>query len=86
MMFTFKVFFKTRMSFSAKIVTKYIPSLFSKQHIIRIDVNESIVCRSIKTESRDTPVHVQNSVQRSERTDRKVLFERAELFEQFSSF
>ncbi len=36
--------------------------------------------------ARGAPAHVQNSVQMSERTDRKVLFERAELFEQFSSF
>jgi hypothetical protein len=33
---------------------------------------------------RGAPAHVQNSVQMSERTDRKVLFERAELFKQFA--
>jgi hypothetical protein len=35
---------------------------------------------------RGAPAHVQNSVQMSERTGQKVLFERDELFEQFSSF
>ncbi len=40
----------------------------------------------VNVPNRGALVHVQNSVQMSEITDRKVLFERAERFEQFSSF